>query len=295
MQNQQNIDIFKQVDSLPALPATVSKVLSVTADPESSVEDLVYAILPDQAMCATILKIANSAFFGMPREVATMDKAVTILGFNEIFNIVLGKAVLNSFQKITKQNKEIIDRFWNHSFSCALAAKILAEDFKCASSELFIGGLIHDIGKLVFFTSRPEEYIHILELEGTDQIKCKEQEIDTFGIDHEEVGHHLLNRWFFPDTLLCGVGFHHQPEKCGINQRHALIVQISDALSLLATVQNKTQKKSLLPQLVSLLPESEKILQKHKLNIDEEKLQKWLDLLYESLEKDSGILHIFTS
>lgn len=72
--DNQRLQIFNQVDSLPSLPATVSKVMAVTADPESSAKDLVHAILPDPAMCATIIKFANSAFFGIPRNVATMEK-----------------------------------------------------------------------------------------------------------------------------------------------------------------------------------------------------------------------------
>lgn len=295
MQNQQKLEIFKQVDSLPSLPATVSRVLAVTADPESAAEDLVRAILPDQAMCATILKIANSAFFGMPRNVATMDKAVTVLGFNEVHNIILGKAVFNSFRKINKQNKKLIDNFWNHSFTCGLAAKILAVNFKCSPSELFIAGLIHDIGKLALFTARPDDYIHVLELKETDQIQAKQVETDTFGIDHEQIGLHLLKRWLFPDNLLCAVGFHHQPTKCTAGKLHAIIVQISDGLSLLKYGQNKSNKEALLPQLIKLLPESEQIWQQQNLAISEKQLQKWMDLLHESLEEDSGILNIFTS
>ena len=102
MPSKQQTSFFKQIDSLPSLPATVSRVLAVTADPESCGDDLVNAILPDQAMCAAILKIANSAFFGIPREVATMDKAVNVLGFNEVHNIVLGKAVFNNFIALAK-------------------------------------------------------------------------------------------------------------------------------------------------------------------------------------------------
>jgi len=148
--------ILKQVDSLPPLPATVSRVLAITADPESSADDLVNGILPDQAMCATILKFANSAFFGIPRDVATMSKAVNVLGFNEVHNIVLGKAVFNSFQKIGRENKKSINAFWSHSFSCGLAAKILAKALRYSQSELFIGGLIHDIGKLILLISLPD-------------------------------------------------------------------------------------------------------------------------------------------
>ena len=295
MQEQQNTKIFRQVDSLPSLPATVSNVLAVTADPESSVEDLVNAILPDQAMCATILKLANSAFFGMPREVATMDKAVSVLGFNEVHNIVLGKAVFNSFQKISADNKETIDAFWMHSFSCGLAAKILAPSFNCSPSELFIAGLIHDIGKLALFVARSDDYLPILELSGVERIRCRQLELETIGIDHEHVGKHLLTRWLFPESLLSAVGFHHSPETCGTKQQYAVIVQLSDALSLLASVQDEAKNFPLLPQLLIFLPESEKLWQQYNIDISEEQLQTWMKSLKTSFEKDSAILNIFTS
>ncbi len=296
MRDRQHSKIFRQVDSLPSLPATVSKVLAVTADPESSVDDLVNAILPDQAMCATILKLANSAFFGIPREVATMDKAVSVLGFNEVHNIVLGKAVFNSFQKITITNKDTIDAFWVHSFTCGLAAKILATDFKCSPSELFIAGLIHDIGKLALFVANPDDYQQVLVLSATPPISCKQLELERIGIDHEEVGTHLLTRWLFPTSLLCAVGFHHQPLSSPNFPLYAAIVQLSDVLSYLASPsQDRTKTSPLLPQVRNLLPDYEKLWQQCAITITEEQLQKWMIALHESYEQDSGILNIFTS
>lgn len=295
MQDRQHANIFRQVDSLPSLPATVSKVLAVTADPESSVEDLVNVILPDQAMCATILKLANSAFFGMPREVATMDKAVAVLGFNEVLNIVLGKAVFNSFRKINMSNKDAIDAFWTHSFTCGLAAKILATDFKCSPSELFIAGLIHDIGKLALFVARPDDYQQVLELSGTDLLSCKQLELERIGIDHEEVGSYLLTRWMFPTSLLHSVGFHHHPEKCPEFNLYALIVQLGDILSHLSPDHDRTKKSLLLPQVRKILPDCDKLWQKCFIKINEEQLQEWMEALHLSYEKDSAILNIFTS
>ncbi|MEA3468624.1 MAG: HDOD domain-containing protein [Thermodesulfobacteriota bacterium] len=294
MQDRKISKIFQQVDSLPSLPVTVSRVLSVTADPESSAKDLVNAILPDQAMCATILKIANSAFFGVPRKIATMDKAVTMLGFNEIYNIVLGKAVFSSFQKIRWENKKIKTHFWNHSFTCGLAAKILAEDMTCSPSELFIAGLLHDIGQLVFFITIPGEYLPVMELQGTDHLKCSQMEKATFGVDHGQVGFHLLSRWLFPDRLLTAVGFHHHPEECTSHTLYAAIVQISDALSLLAYVDDKHKEAPLLSQLTALLPDGKKLWQEHNLDINENQLQEWMKSLQISLKKDTEILDILT-
>ena len=295
MSASQTSAIFKQIDSLPSLPATVSRVLAVTADPESCGDDLVNAILPDQAMCAAILKIANSAFFGIPREVATMDKAVNVLGFNEVHNIVLGKAVFNSFQKIPPTGKRTVDNFWKHSFHCGLAAKIIAEDLKCPPSELFIAGLIHDIGKLAIFYAKPNEYFHILKQEEVDvQIKCQDEERKQFGIDHCEVGMHLLTRWMFPEQLLTIVGYHHNPNKCNNYGLYTTIIQISDVLSFLVT-DEEMQNADLYPQFTTLLPLGTTLWAKQNLAIDEEQLQLWRDALLASIERDSAILNIFTS
>ncbi len=294
MQNQYITQVFNQVDSLPSLPATVSKVLAVTADPESSANDLMEAILPDQSMCATILKIANSAFFGMPREVATLDKAVTVLGFNEVHNIVLGKAVFNSFQKIGPESKETISAFWDHSFSCALAAKIIAEDLGCSPSELFIAGLIHDIGKLVILMALPGEYLPILELTGIHQVKCHRAESKTFNINHEQVGFRLLTRWLFPERLLDSVGFHHHPQNDGAHSLYALIVQLSDILSILFHEDAIKSSDSLLSQISTLLPETKSLWERHSLVIEEEHLEEWMEKLQTSLEKDGGILQMLS-
>lgn len=295
MSAHQTAAIYKQIDTLPSLPATVSRVLSVTADPESCGADLVNAILPDQGMCAAILKIANSAFFGIPREVATMDKAVNVLGFNEVHNIVLGKAVFSSFREIPQASKRTVDTFWQHSFYCGLAAKVLADDLKCPSSELFIAGLIHDIGKLAIFFARPEEYLLILQREGVDAyLDFHKEEQKQFGIDHCKVGSHLLTRWMFPEQLLTIVAHHHDPSRCDNYGLYTTIIQISDLLSALV-VDEEMLTVDLYPQFTTLLPHCQRLWQKHNLDIDEEQLQVWKEMLLASIQKDSAILNIFTS
>lgn len=288
--------IFKQVETLPSLPATVTKVMAVIANPESSGDDLVNAILPDQAMCVTILKIANSAFFGIPREVASIDKAVNVLGFNEVHNIVLGKAVFNTFKKINKANKHAVDAFWQHAFHCGLAAKIIAEDLKSPPSELFIAGLIHDIGKLVLFMSQSLAYLPIFEIDDISYfLNCSEEEQHQFNVDHGEVGLHVLTRWMFPERLLSAVGYHHCPESCHYNTLYAVIVQISDVLSLLATQKGPLKTTHLHSQITALLPEAEALWEHYNLAIDEQQLHKWAKALRASIEKDRAILSAFTS
>jgi HD-like signal output (HDOD) protein len=100
-----------QIDSLPALPAIVTKVLAITANPESSTDDLIRAILPDQSMCTAILKIANSALFGLPKRVSSMERAMVVLGQEEVKNIVIGKALFTAFPRMGKENRERLGLF----------------------------------------------------------------------------------------------------------------------------------------------------------------------------------------
>ncbi len=100
--------------------------MTVTSDPESSVQDVLEVILTDQSLCLTILKISNSVLFGRPKKVDSIKMAVSILGFNEVQRIALTKALVNSFSKIAQRHKSTIDKFWEHSFICGMTARIIA-------------------------------------------------------------------------------------------------------------------------------------------------------------------------
>lgn len=294
--SQANLDaIYGQIDSLPSLPSIVSEVLEVTGDPESSANDLMRAILPDQSMCATILKIANSAFFGLPRQVSTLEKAVMVLGFNEVKNIVLGKAIFNSFKELGKNNRETIENFWNHSFNCGLAAKILAERINLSPSELFIAGLIHDIGKLAMLITFPTIYSHLLEVvEETWTENCaKEREL--FFISHDEVAHTMLQRWLFPPELAKAVGYHHRPEKTEDFRLLAATLQMADILAHINQSAGYSHESGYRALLLSVRTDVFDQWKKHNLPCDEEEIQTWFELLKISQEKDTAILTIFAS
>ena len=294
--SQANLDaIYGQIDSLPSLPSIVSEVLEVTGDPESSANDLMRAILPDQSMCATILKIANSAFFGLPRQVSTLEKAVMVLGFNEVKNIVLGKAIFNSFKELGKNNRETIENFWHHSFNCGLAAKILAERIKLSPSELFISGLIHDIGKLAMLITFPTIYSHLLEVVEENWTENCAKERELFFISHDEVAHTMLQRWLFPPELTKAVGYHHRPEKTEDFQLLAATVQMADMIAHIDQTGGYSYESGYRALLLSVRTDVFDQWKKHDLPCDEEEIQTWFELLKVSQEKDTAILTIFTS
>ncbi len=291
-----NLDaIYAQIDSLPALPTTASAVLEVTADPESSAHDLMNAILPDQSMCATILKIANSAFFGLPREVSTIEKAVMVLGFDEVKNIVLGKAVFNSFKVLDANNKGGVDKLWQHSFSCGLAAKIIAERIEISASEMFIAGLIHDIGKLAMLLTFPNIYSHLLRSAETDWQLNLEKENELFFISHDDVARRILDRWLFPDQLVNSIGYHHRPKQAGAFQLLASCLEIADIVAHIYHDPEGPSAGDRKKHIQGINFEVFDTWQRHHLPCDSEEIHTWFELLGQSHEKDTAILSIFAS
>ncbi len=291
-----NLDaIYGQIDALPSLPVIVNDVLEVTSDPESSANDLMKAILPDQSMCATILKIANSAFFGLPREVATIDKAVMVLGFDEVKNIVLGKAVFNSFKDLDNLQSITLEDFWDHAFTCGLAAKIIAERIDISPSQMFIAGLIHDIGKLAMLLTFPNIYSHLLNIADDSWLQNCDKENELFFIAHDEVAHRILNRWLFPESLLQAVGYHHRPDEAQLSPLLASVIQIADIISHTYQSPDGAVVADYRSMMEKMRPDLFNTFDDMQVPCSNEEITLWFDRLKVSKEEDTGILGIFTS
>lgn len=294
--SQNNLDaIYGQIDSLPSLPAIVSDVMEVTADPESSANDLMKVILPDQSMCAAILKIANSAFFGLPREVSSIEKAVMVLGFDEIKNIILGKAVFNSFKELNGSNKKSIEDFWYHSFTCGLACKIIAERIDLSPSEMFIAGLIHDIGKLAMLLTFPNLYSHMLMLSADEWHANCDKEQELFFISHDEVAFRILNRWLFPQRLVSAVGFHHRPDSTENFQLLSSAVQVADILAHITNSAGSFSSSDYRSLMLNMRADLFDLWHTLNLPCSNEEIRNWVEMLIVSKEKDTAILSIFSS
>ncbi|MBU1566646.1 MAG: HDOD domain-containing protein [Proteobacteria bacterium] len=287
--------INAQIESFPALPEIVPKVMAVTANPESSANDLMQIILPDQAMCATILKVANSAFFGIPREVSTIERAVVVLGYQEIKNIVIGKAIFSSFPKMTKETRHRVGLFWEHTFTCGLAAKIIGEHLCISPSELFIAGLIHDIGKLAMFLTFPSTYPILQELANHPLFNDIAEEQKQFTISHDQVGLELAKKWLLPEQLIAAIGYHHAPLDTTTFRQYPLIIQVADILSLMYCGPEILRAEDVSKMFADFLPETGKFWQESGLNWNDDNLGLWFERLKLSRQCDQAILSIFTS
>ena len=225
--------LIAKIDSMPTLPTVALRVMEVTSNPKSSANDLMEIIGPDISLTAKILKIANSPFYGFTKEISSLQHAVTVLGFKEIRNMVISTIAFDSFKNFKKNDKFDISKFWRHSFCCGLAAKIIAVELKNTSSELFVAGLIHDIGKLVMYIAFPVEFLKLVNMVSPLRLKYTafEAEKNVFEIIHDEVGMMLLKKWMFPESLITAVGFHHHPQEADKKSPFPIIIHVADILA----------------------------------------------------------------
>lgn len=287
--------INAQVEAFPALPAIVTQVLSITSDPESSANNLMEAILPDQSMCAAILKVANSAFYGLPREIGTIEQAVVILGHEEIKNIVLGKAIFASFPKVKKEHRNQIGLFWEHAYTCGLAARVMAPHFNLVASELFIAGLLHDIGKIAMLMAFPNNYPILHDLTSPSHFSGIEKENSDYGTSHDIVGRQLADRWLLPEQLTMAIGYHHFPEDAPSHNKFPLIIQAADSLSLVYDSLEISAGQDVEKIFSDFLPETAELWQRCDLVWPVDNLGTWFEKLRQIREQEQSIFEMFAT
>jgi putative nucleotidyltransferase with HDIG domain len=203
-------ELIANLGDLPPLPQVASQVLRVSADPDASAEDLRKVISMDQDLTSQILKISNSAMFGMMREVTTLTQAIMTLGFSTIKSVVIASSAKNLYHRGTVGLQERL--IWEHALVSAIASRAFAKSLRFARiEEAFIGGLLHDIGKSVMGVKFPERYAALLRTVYNGNGVGLDLELDTFGFDHAMVGEALVSQWNLATSLQAAVRWHHDP------------------------------------------------------------------------------------
>ena len=287
--------IERQIEALPPLPITVSRVMDALADPLCSANNLVKAILPDQPMCVAILKFANSVLYGRPKKVSSLETAVMVLGFNEVQSIVLGKAAVTTFNNLFKNRLAILDHFWDHSFTCGLAAKIIGENLNLKSGQFFMAGLLHDIGKLAMILAFEDKYDSDKWMRSFSSRAQMAEERQTFNISHDVIGSKLLQRWQFPENLVTALHYQHSPEKAPSSQGYPLIVQAADFLTHMNEIEPTPNEQQLKEALHRDLPEFEATWKKLNLPWEDITLESWFAWLKVDKVHGSEILDVLAS
>ena len=190
------------VDRMPAFPKSVQKVLELTRDVNCTPKDLVQVIDKDPVVTVKILKVVNSAYYSLPKQITSVNHAVVYLGFNTIKNLALGIAAIGMLPKENAAGFDV-EQYLLHSLSTAGIARQLAMQLDDADPmDCFIAGLLHDFGKVVFAQFMPHEFRQALEMCRADGSSLHQALRQTVGTDHAVVGAMLVEKWRFERGLI---------------------------------------------------------------------------------------------
>jgi putative nucleotidyltransferase with HDIG domain len=224
-------DLLNAMGDMLALPDTCRQVNQMVSEEQYSAADIAEVIRHDPDLTARLLKIANSPFFAFPSYIDTLPKAITIIGTEELRQLVLATSVVEMFSSLPNQLVSM-ETFWRHSLRCAVIARTIASFLKEPDVEYyFTAGLLHDIGYLVIYRELPElaEKAQEYCAQNRGIVHIVEQEI--IGFDHAEVGAELLRRWQLPAMQVEAVAFHHTPSLAREYRRQAAIIHIANFLA----------------------------------------------------------------
>ena len=216
--------------TLVSLPTIFFQVERAINHPSSSSTDIAKALRTDQGLSARLLRIANSAFYGFPRRVESVDQAVRIIGTRQLHDLVLATVVLTQFRGVDA-NLVTMKSFWQHSFACGIAARSLATLRRESNVEhFFVAGLLHDIGSLVLYQEFPQRAAVALEMHRRDKAALDEVERSVIGCDHGQVGAALMTLWKLPESYREVAANHHNPAGSRSPSVSTAVVHIADLL-----------------------------------------------------------------
>ncbi len=220
-----------RIKDLPTLPRTVLKITELVNDPKSSAKDLAQVITDDQVLTARLLKLVNSSFYGFPQRISTVTGAIVLLGFDAIRNLLLTTSVFGLFSNIEKDDLFNVERFWDHSLGCAVGAKVIGDYLRYDKvEELFVSGLLHDIGKILELLYLTDDFRRVIALVNQGDILLIEAEQQLLDYNHADIGELLADKWNMSSKLVNVIAHHHQPELAGRFSRDAAIIHLADII-----------------------------------------------------------------
>jgi len=201
------------IKRLPPFPAVALQLLSLLDNEDVSMKQIVNLLRVDPALSAEILRVSNSALYGLSRRIDNVSHAVVVLGTEVVKRLALTVAI----GKFTRNgsNSAALKRCWDHSMAVALLAERVAGQLHQPRDRGYTAGLLHDVGALALLTCFPSEYGNMIEVARENSFEQLECERQMFDIDHAAAGGWLARHWNLPDDLVSAISRHHDPEACG--------------------------------------------------------------------------------
>jgi HD-like signal output (HDOD) protein len=211
--NNTTIEMVSGIHSLPTIPSNYQGVIRIINSPNASIQEIGDAMEKDMGMTSRVLQVANSAYYGFSKNITSPTQAALLIGVETLKSLVRYTHVLNNFPH-TPASQAIFDRVWRHSIGVASVARkitMLHTKDENLAEEAFTAGLLHDIGKLVLISIKPDEYRDAIRQSGETKTLLHLIERVKLGTTHAETGAYLLSLWGLPYTILEAVAWHHYP------------------------------------------------------------------------------------
>ena len=204
--------IISKMQDIKSFPQFVLETMRKLNDPESNVADVAKSLSRDEGLVLRILKLANSAAYGMTRKISNISEAIALLGYKSVSNIVLAATVYSSMDKGLSGYALDRGELWRHSLMVAYTARELAKiTEKVSAEDAYVGGLLHDIGKVILNDYVRFGYGIIVKMVEEKHIPFTEAEVQVLGFDHAAIGEILISKWDMPESYRTVVAYHHKP------------------------------------------------------------------------------------
>jgi putative nucleotidyltransferase with HDIG domain len=225
--------IMAQVKAFPGMPDTAAKLIKMLKDSETSAAEIEAVLRYDPGLTANILKLTNSAYFGIPSKVSSVKQAVALLGWKRLLQLVMTMCMSTVMKKPVPGYDLPHGELWRHSVAVSIAAELVVTALKIPNAdEVFTAALLHDVGKLIMGEFVRDDVQQIEEIVAKG-IAFEVAEFIVLGTDHAQIGARILEKWDFPEDLINAVGWHHDPETCENHCTFSDIVHVANILGMM--------------------------------------------------------------
>jgi HD-like signal output (HDOD) protein len=226
------LDAVKKVNSFATLPEVTGKIIATVEDPKSTAGTLHKIVSHDPALVTRIMKVVNSAFYGLPGQIGSIERAIVLLGLNAIKNIAVAASLGQLFRGAKLCEGFTAKDLWTHCIAVGVTARELARQMKVpVADEAFLAGMIHDVGLLISLQTAPEQLRQVCETAKTSDRSFVDIEREVMGMDHQQLGACLSEHWRFPKNCQLVAGHHHHPSALGDGNRMLVtLVYVADTI-----------------------------------------------------------------
>ena len=225
--------VASAIKSFPGMPGTAVRLLALIDNPAMRVSQIEQILRQDPGLTANVLRLANSAYFGIPSKVGSIRQAVILLGLKRLIQMVIAACVSAIMDKPVPGYDLPPGELWRHSIAVSVAAEGLVKELNAeAAEEIFTAALLHDVGKLVLGQFDQDEY-HQIETAVSQGISFEMAEKIVLGANHADIGAQILTKWSLPQEIVNAVQFHHAPEDAGQRNTMLDIVHVANFMSMM--------------------------------------------------------------